>query len=139
MNIGLRRMQKWVVAAGGALLAVFAIPALAQSGGLAMLGSLTKGEWTVTFRDGSAARKICVRSGRELIQLRHPSASNCSRYVVDDDPTKVSVQYACRGNGYGRTDIRRETGSLVQIQSQGIEGGLPFNFDAEARRTGTCR
>lgn len=139
MNTGLKRMRKKIVATGSALLAVFAIPALAQSDNLAMLGSLAKGEWTVTFRDGSTAKKICVRSGLELIQLRHSNATNCSRYVVDDDPSKVSVQYTCRGNGYGRTNIRRETGSLVQIQSQGFEGGLPFQFDAEARRTGACR
>lgn len=139
MSMGLKRLPKRIAVAGGALLAVFAIPALAQSGNLAMLGSLAKGEWTVTFRDGSASRKICVRSGLELIQLQHSGASNCSRYVVDDDPTKVRVQYTCRGNGYGNTNIRRETGSLVQIQSEGFESGLPFQFNAEARRTGNCR
>lgn len=139
MTKGSKRMRGKAVAIGSALLAVFAIPALAQTESLAMLGSLAKGEWTVTYRDGSAPKKICVRSGLELIQLRHSSATNCSRYVVDDDPAKVSVQYTCRGNGYGRTNIRRETGSLVQIQSQGFEAGLPFQFDAEARRTGACR
>ena len=139
MRIAKRSMRKKGVAIGGALFAVLAIPALAQSGSLAMLGSLTKGEWTVTYRDGSAARKICVRSGLELIRLQHADANNCSRYVVDDDPTRVRVQYTCRGNGYGNTNIRRETSSLVQIQSEGFESGIPFQFDAEARRTGTCR
>lgn len=138
MKSGLKTMPRRVAAACGALLAMFAIPALAQSGSLAMLSSLTKGEWTITYRDGSAARKVCVRNGLELIQLRH-SGANCSRYIVEDGASKVTVQYTCRGNGYGRTNIRRETGSLVQIQSQGFESGLPFQFDAEARRTGTCR
>jgi hypothetical protein len=50
----------------------------------------------------------------------------------------VVVQYTCRGKGYGRTHIRRETGRLVQIDSQGIAGGLPFEFSAEARRVGDC-
>jgi hypothetical protein len=43
------------------------------------------------------------------------------------------------GQGYGRTQIRRETDGLVQIDSQGIVNGLPFAFSAEGRRTGDCR
>ena len=48
------------------------------------------------------------------------------------------MQYTCRGRGYGRTHIRRETGRLVQIESQGIVDGLPFDFVAEGRRIGEC-
>lgn len=114
-----------------------AVPAIAQSDGLAMLGRLDKGEWTIKHRDGSPDQKVCLRSGQELIQLRH-SERNCSRFVVEDAANNVTVQYTCPGNGYGRTDIRRETGSLVQIESQGIASGLPFQFAAEARRTGSC-
>lgn len=109
----------------------------AQTARLAMLDSLSKGEWTIRFRDGSPNRKICVRTGRELIQLRHGNPK-CSRFVVEDGSSEVAVQYTCPGNGYGRTSIRRETGSLVQLESQGIADGLPFQFDAEARRTGNC-
>jgi hypothetical protein len=119
------------------LIGLAAFPGLAQGGGLAMLGTLAKGEWTVKYRDGSPDRKICVRSGQELIQLRHKE-SGCNRFVVEDAAAKVTVQYTCPGNGYGRTSIRRETPALVQLQSQGIEGGLPFQLEAEARRTGTC-
>lgn len=102
-----------------------------------MLDDLSKGEWTLRYRDGSSIRKVCLRKGDELIQLQHSDA-NCSRFVVDDKANSVTVQYTCRGNGYGRTSIRRETNSLIQIESQGIEGGLPFEFQAEARRTGVC-
>lgn len=109
----------------------------AQSEGLAMLGRLTKGEWTIKHRDGSPDRKICVRSGQELIQLRHPN-TGCSQFVIEDAAAKVTVQYTCPSNGFGRTNIRRETSSLVQIESQGIAGGLPFQFTAEARHTGRC-
>jgi hypothetical protein len=65
--------------------------------------------------------------------------SACSRYVVEDGADKVTVQYTCRGNGYGRTSIRRETAGLLQIESQGVAGGLPFQFKAEARRIGACK
>jgi hypothetical protein len=119
------------------VLAGIAAPLLAQGNGLAMLGTLTKGEWTIKHRDGTPDRKICVRSGQELIQLRHREAG-CNKFVVEDGAAKVTVQYTCPGNGYGRTSIRRETATLVQLESQGIQAGLPFQFLAEARRTGSC-
>ncbi len=115
----------------------FALPALAQGDALAMLSSLAKGEWTVKFRDGTPDRKICVRSGRELIQIRHTD-SDCNRFVVEDGAARVTVQYTCPGNGYGRTFLRRESSSLVQIETQGIASGQPFQHAGEARRTGSC-
>ena len=83
-------------------------------------------------------RSICLGDVAQLVQLRHAS-SQCSRFVVEHAANKVTVQYTCRGNGYGRTSIRKETNTLVQIESQGIAGGLPFQFKAEARRTGACK
>ena len=120
-----------------ATLLLAAKPAFADTDPLKMLGSLTKGEWTIKHRDGSQDRKICIRTGKELIQLRH-AQTNCSRFVVEDQPDKVIVQYTCPGNGYGRTNIRKETGGLVQIEGQGIASGTPFQFAAEARHTGGC-
>lgn len=126
-----------IAAAIGMVALGLALPAAAQSDSLSMLAGLTKGEWTIKYRDGSAERKICVKTGEELIQLRHPEP-DCSRFVVEDGTSKVTVQYTCPGNGYGRTNIRKETGSLVQIESQGIAAGLPFQFAAEARHSGSC-
>lgn len=126
-----------IIAAVGMIAVGLILPASAQTDSLAMLSGLSKGEWTIKHRDGSQDRKICVKTGRELIQLRH-SEADCSRFVVEDGVNKVTVQYTCPGNGYGRTNIRKENGSLVQIESQGIESGLPFQFAAEARRTGGC-
>lgn len=117
--------------------ACLAAPALAQ-GSLAMLDTLQKGGWEVRYRDdGGTNRKLCVRSGREFIQLRHAD-SGCNRFVVEDSAKEVTVQYTCRGNGYGRTSIRKETPALIQIDSQGIAEGKPFQFTAEARRTAVC-
>lgn len=124
-------------AAIGMIGLALALPAAAQSDSLAMLDGLTKGEWTIKHRDGSEDRKFCVKTGQELIQLRH-TQRGCSRFVVEDGASKVTVQYTCPGDGYGRTNIRKESGALVQIESQGIASGLPFQFAAEARRTGNC-
>lgn len=130
--MNLRMLVRAIAIAAGGL----ALPVAAQAS-LAMLDSLQKGGWEVRYRDGSATKKVCVRSGREFIQLRH-AGGGCNRFVVDDDATEVTVQYTCRGNGYGRTSIRMETPSLVQIDSQGIADGKPFQFSAEARRTTAC-
>jgi hypothetical protein len=133
-------VPRGLVAAAAAALGVVVVGptvALAQGEGLAMLGTLTKGEWTIKQRGGGADRKICVRSGTELIQLVHRD-SGCSQFVVEDGAARVTVQYTCPGNGYGRTSVRRETAGLVQLESQGIQGGMPFEMTAEARRTGSC-
>lgn len=124
--------------AGGALAAAFAVlPANAQNAELTMLDSLTRGSWALDVRGSDATQRICVRTGREFIQLRHRQPG-CEQFVVQDGPTEVTVQYTCRGNGYGRTTIRKESNSLVQIRSQGIRGGTPFSLEGEARRTGSC-
>ena len=114
-----------------------AMPVSAQAPELAMLDGLTPGNWDLRLRGDGGQRSICVRTGRELIQIRH-TQNSCSRVVVQDDASEVTVQYTCRGDGYGRTTIRREGNSLVQIRSQGIQGGTPFSLQGEARRTGSC-
>ena len=114
-----------------------AIPLAGHAAELGMLDSLTKGAWSLRIRDNGAEQRICLRDGRELIQIRHKDAG-CSRFVVRDDASEVVVQYTCRGNGYGRTSIRRESNGLVQVQSQGIIDGTPFSISGEARHSGSC-
>ena len=121
---------------GGA--AGFAAPLVAQRPAMAMLSELERGSWEIRTREaGGRTERICLRDARRLIQLRHP-ADTCETVVVRDTPGEVTVQYTCRGKGYGRTEIRRESNRLVQIDSQGIADGLPFAFAAEARRVGDC-
>lgn len=131
-----KRFLKTVAMLGTA----FAGLATAQAAGpqLAMLDRIEGGRWEVRLREpGAPVERICLGNGHGLIQLRHQGAT-CERFVVQDGPGDVVVQYSCRGKGYGRTHIRRETNRLVQIDSQGIASGLPFEFSAEARRVGEC-
>ena len=121
----------------GAAAILLAAPIVAQAAELGMLETLAKGGWSLLIRDDGSQQRICVRDGRELIQIRHKQPG-CSRFVVTDNASEVVVQYTCRGNGYGRTSIRRESNSLVQIQSQGIYDGTPFEFSGEARHSGSC-
>lgn len=121
----------------GLMLGTLVAPASASAPELAMLDGLQKGAWELRIWGEDTRERVCLRTGRELIQLRHKQAG-CSQFVVRDGASEVTVQYTCPGNGYGNTTIRRESVQLVQINSQGIEGGLPFNFKAEARRVGSC-
>ncbi len=137
MQMGFPKRGLSKASAAGAALLLLAAPVEAQAPELAMLGGLTKGAWNLRIRGDGTERRVCVRDGREFIQLRH-TQSGCSRFVVRDGADEVVVQYTCPGNGYGRTSIRREGNALVQISSQGILGGTPFSFSAEARHIGSC-
>ena len=118
--------------------AVVAAPAIGQRPTLAMLDQLDRGNWELRTRDATGkSERLCMGDARRLIQLRHP-AQACEQLIVSDGASEVTVQYTCRGRGYGRTKIRRETNQLIQIYSQGIVDGMPFVFSAEGRRVGAC-
>lgn len=120
------------------LLGASAMPAAGQRMSLGMLDQLDPGLWQLRLREpGGAVERLCLRDGRRLIQLRH-AQNQCERFVVSDQPGDVTIQYTCPGRGYGRTHIHRESDRVVQIESQGIAGGLPFNFVAEGRWVGEC-
>lgn len=133
------RLNSLRIAGAGVLaLLAYAAPATGQRQSLAMLDHLATGRWELRSREvGNGTERLCVANGRRFIQLRHPDTA-CERFVVEDGPTSVTVQYTCRGRGYGRTSIRLETDRLVQIRTQGIADGLPFEYSAEARRVGDC-
>lgn len=105
---------------------------------LGVLSGLRSGKWIVTPRDGGPPRALCLGDPAQLAQLRH-GGRICNRYVVESGADRTTIQYTCRGAGFGRTSIRRETRELVQIDSQGALAGRPFQFTAEARRVGPCR
>ena len=126
--------------AGGAIaMAVFSGPALtAERPALAMLDQLQPGQWEVRDRDLSGGRsRLCLESGRRLIQIRH-MRETCRSFTVEDTAEAVTVHYTCPGNGYGQTSVRFESAQLVQLETQGIAQGLPFNVRAEVRRVGSC-
>ena len=133
--------RRWRLLGFGLAIGAGAAVALGQGGpapALAMLDRIEPGRWELHVRgSGGAVESLCVPNGRRLIQLRHPGVP-CESYIVDDQPEQVTVQYTCRGRGYGRTHIRRENGRLVQIETQGIAQGAPFELAVEGRRVGAC-
>jgi hypothetical protein len=105
---------------------------------LAALTQIELGQWQFKER-GSAptAQSLCVSDPTVLLQLGHRGAQ-CSRFVIADMPGVATVHYTCRGAGHGRTTVSVETPRLIHLQTQGIANGEPFDFDYEARRTGSC-
>lgn len=104
---------------------------------LEMLNKLQPGLWQLKTYGDQADRQMCIDTGRRLIQIRH-AGENYSQFIVEDALTVATVQYTCRSTGYGRTRIRFEQPTLVQIDTQGIQRGLPFDMKIEARRIAAC-
>jgi hypothetical protein len=121
-----------------AALAAVAVPAAAEAPSLALLQRLEPGLWQLRDREAqSPPRNICIRDARVLLQLRH-ERFDCAHFVVEETPQSVTVTYRCGANGNGRTVLRRETGRLAQIETQGMADGGPFSASYEARRIGAC-
>lgn len=121
-------------ASGGAV-------AFAQNGDMSLLQSLERGLWQLRAvgggPSGAAVSQICLGDSSRLVQIQHGSAA-CTQFVVRSSPNTVTVSYSCNGQGQGTTTIRKESGRLIQIQSQGIRNNAPFSFSVEGRKTGTC-
>jgi len=96
--------------------------------------TLDSGQWELRS-NSEPVERICIRDARQFIQLRH-QGQLCESFVVTEASQNLTVQYTCRGKGYGRTHVRAITDRFVQIDTQGIAKGLPFNFVAEARWIG---
>lgn len=125
--------------AGGAM--VHAAPAGAEGdASLVSLSALEAGEWELRPRNaaGAAPQRVCVADPHVLLQPRHAGRS-CRRFVIDNGVRHAAVAYNCPDGSNGRTDIRVETSRLVQIDAQGVDGGMPFAVMIEARKVGQCQ
>ena len=135
----MRSILAWRSLAVSGLLVLLAGPGLSQPAPAhPMLTRLETGQWEL--RGGTANARIlaiCLGNPILLTQPRHGSAP-CTRDVVAADSDSMTVNYSCPGLGRGRTTLRFETPRLVQIDSQGLDHGMPFALRAEARRIGPC-
>lgn len=133
---GIRGRALVVLGAAAAL----AGPAVSQrGGGVSALAKLQPGLWQLRILGSGAPRTapLCVADPAVLTQLQHRHAP-CSRLVLEQDGQGATVHYTCPQGGYGQTSVRVETPRLVQIDTQGIDGNVPFAFRAEARLVGSC-
>lgn len=115
--------------------------AFAKGNDLSLLSSIERGMWQLRAvgggPSGAPVGQLCLGDPMRLTRLQHGNAV-CDEYVVRSSPNAVTVSYSCKGQGQGLTTIRKESGKLIHIQSQGIRNNSPFSFSVEGRKTGTC-
>jgi hypothetical protein len=135
------RNIKLVVAGFLSLGAGSAVQSVAAADGAGLLQTLERGLWQLravgSSSSGAAASQLCIGDPRMLAQIQHGTA-NCTHQIVDSTTSSVTISYSCKGAGQGLTTIRKESGRLVQIHSQGIRNNSPFSFSVEGRRSGGC-
>lgn len=135
------RLSKGVLAAVLALGIGPAAMAVGQGDTPDLLETLERGLWQLRAIGGGASGvatdRLCVSDPNQFIQIQH-GGNICSHYVVRSSPNSVTISYSCKGAGQGLTTIRKESGRLIHIQSQGIRNSAPFSFSVEGRRAGAC-
>jgi hypothetical protein len=132
----------WVRVSAALLLGSLALAGVAHASGRAsfpLLDRLEKGQWTLTERgQAKPMRKICLGDASVLLRPEH-RGGQCAQYILDNEPAHLSIHYKCSAMGHGNTIIRHETNRVVQIETQGIVNGQPFERSIEARRVGACQ
>jgi hypothetical protein len=127
----------------GALIIVgivaFAVPASAAAPTIAALAKLEKGRWQVRELDNAVApTALCLGDPARLLRFEHRAVGGCASEILGNGPASATVQYNCRGRGFGHSTLRVETPRSVRVDTQGMSGGRPFSYRLEAQRIGTC-
>jgi hypothetical protein len=95
------------------------------------------GSWSMTPIGGGDAETRCLADAGPMLTGGRPSAA-CSFSVLDDGDSAATVNFRCEGSVSGRTVIRRDTGGLYTVRTQGVASGLPFVARSEWRYKGSC-
>jgi hypothetical protein len=128
------RIATLVLTAGGAA-AAFALIAAARPSALA---ETQPGLWEISGAPGARAPlRQCVGDVAALARFEHRS-SNCTAKVLKDGGSSTLIEYSCGGAGFGHSEIDVITPRSLRISTQGISGGLPFNYVLQARRVDDC-
>ena len=123
--------------AASGLLAAGALAAETQRGPR-VLDPIAGGSWEVTQLESKAKpRRFCVRDVSLLAQYEH-MGTTCTRVTVNEGPRKALVRYTCPAGGFGTSGIEVVTPRSLNIETQGIKDGQPFNRRLLARRVGGC-
>lgn len=120
------------------LVALVALPLLLAAQSPRALAPAAGGLWEVSEgADGHGARRICVAQPAILAQFEHRSG-NCTRVVISDEGSSAVIHYTCTNGDFGRSKLTLITPRTIRAETQGISGGLPFNYTFHARRIGEC-
>lgn len=127
------------VFAGLSLAPVGLLAGAAAANSLPVLAKFQPGQWTIReIGSTTGGRSVCIGDPAKILQIGHGDAV-CTRSVIDSSPTKLTVQYSCPGKGQGQSILTFSTAGAFRLETQGLSGGAPFDFDYDVRRTGDCR
>lgn len=119
----------------GAIVAALALVAAARP---LALTQTQPGLWEISGAPGvRAPLRQCVADVATLARFEH-RLSNCTARVLRDEPSSTLIDYSCGGAGFGHSQIDVITPRALRISTQGISGGLPFNYVLQARRVDDC-
>ena len=128
------RITTLALTAGG-VAAAFALAAAARPSALA---ETQPGLWEISGAPGARAPlRQCVADVATLARFEHRSSS-CTAKVLKDGGSSTLIDYSCGGAGFGHSQIDVITPRSLRISTQGISGGLPFNYVLQARRVDDC-
>ncbi len=123
-----------ILAASG-LATAFVLMAAAQPSALAQT---QPGLWEISGAPGTSAPiRQCLADVASLARFEHRSKA-CRAKILKDGGSLILVEYTCGGAGFGNSEIDVLTPRSLRISTQGISGGLPFNYVLQARRIDDC-
>ena|SRR5438067_422433 len=128
------RATTLILAAGGMAAAL----TLVGAGPPSVLAQTNPGLWEISGAPGTRAPvRQCVADVAALARFEHRS-KNCTAKVLKDGGRSTAIDYSCGGAGFGHSEIEVITPRSLRISTQGISGGLPFNYVLQARRIDDC-
>jgi hypothetical protein len=123
------------------LLAAVGAGALALGGSSPLpsaLGQAQPGMWEINGVPGAAyPLRQCVADLAMLARFEH-RAKTCTSRPVRDGANMAVIDYSCGPANFGHSEITVVTPRALRIETQGISGGLPFNYVLQAHRIADC-
>jgi len=97
------------------------------------------GLWEISGLPGTKEPiRQCVPDPSTLAHFEH-RASHCTSRVLKNSGNTTQIEYSCGAAGFGHSDIQVLTPRSLRINTQGISGGLPFNYVLQAHRVDECQ
>jgi hypothetical protein len=120
------------------LSAIAAAAALCAATAPSVFTQAQPGMWEITGAPGAKVPvRQCVADIAALARFEHRT-SNCTARVVNPSASSANVDYSCGGSDFGHSQVELLTPRSLRISTQGISGGLPFNYVLQARRVDDC-
>ena len=102
------------------------------------LALVQPGLWEIRGAPGTHSPiRQCIADIAALGTFEHRTKS-CNARVLKDSVSSTRIDYSCGRAGFGLSQIDVLTPRSLRISTQGISGGLPFNYVLQARRIDSC-